>query len=368
MLKSCDAGSLPLIGDSERFLEGAKRFRLHSVDDSVKLFEKKVMKGFLDKVGVGIDVPNYPQFRDMNEMFLSMVDGVERDKVGYLETKTLSIKAERSHISEVEVIKKNAQRIYEKKGEPFEVKVCVTGPYTLSSLFLHRDNQIFIRLGNAISQIVENNTFSEKHGKVSLIVIDEPVFGLQDDPLIDFGSEGRENLRKAWEAIFHKAKSKNVQTLLHLHNTADELFWEIKSLNAIDSHVGDPLYKMKKTKERLESTDKFLKASITITHFDTLIRKRVITNSAQGMTESTINERIAEAWKGITSRKTDPNIFLENLDIMKKRMIEMLTWFGAERIPYAGPECGLKGFPTYECALESLRRVSSAVKSVNEYH
>ena len=231
MIRSCDGGSLPFVGDVGKFLEGATRFELYSVDDLVRFFQKSVMEGFLDKIEAGVDVPNYPQFRDMNEMFLVIMDGVERVKGGYLETKISSVKPDRSHIPEVMVIKKNSQIIYEKKKAPFEVKVCVTGPYTLSSLFLHRDSEIFSRLGSIISQIVENNVFSKKHGKVSLVAVDEPVFGLQDDPLIDFDSWGRENLRKAWESIFHKAKSKNAQTLLHLHNTADELFWEIKSLN-----------------------------------------------------------------------------------------------------------------------------------------
>jgi len=363
MIKSCDAGSLPLIGDAEKFLEGARRFGFYTADDSVEFFEKRVIEGFLDKVGAGIDVPNYPQFRDMSEMFLAMMDGVERVKGGYMETKILSAKADRSHIPEVMVIKKNSQLIYEKKGEPFEVKVCLTGPYTLSSLFLYRDNEIFSRLGNSISQIIENNVFSEKYGKVSLVAVDEPVFGLQDDPLIDFGSAGRENLRNAWESIFHKAKSKNTQTLLHLHNTANELFWEIQSLDIIDSHVDDAIYQMKKTKERLESTDKFLKASVSIADFDTLIKSRIIATSRQKMTELAINENIAEAWTGIISRITDPEIFLENLAAMKKRLIEIVSRFDAERVPYAGPECGLKGFPTYDCALECLRRVASAVKT-----
>jgi 5-methyltetrahydropteroyltriglutamate--homocysteine methyltransferase len=365
MIKSCDTGSLTFVGEVEKFLEGATHFNLYPASDSAKFFEKKVIGGFLDKIDAGLDVPNYPQFRDMNEMFLVMMDGVERVKGGYLETKIPSVKPDRNYIPEVMVIKKNSQMIYEKKG-PFETKVCVTGPYTLSSLFLHRDNEIFSRLGKIISQIVENNVFSEKHGKVSLVAVDEPVFGLQDDPLIDFGSEGRENLRKAWESIFHKAKSKNAQTLLHLHNTADELFWEIKSLNVIDSHVYDPICQTKKTKKRLESTDKFLKASISIADFDTLIKKRIVMISRQKMTELAINERVAEAWRGITSRKTDPEIFLEKHSIMKKRLTEIVDRFGVERVPYAGPECGLKGFPTYKCALECLRRVSSTVKSATK--
>jgi len=364
MIKSCDVGSLPFFGDTKKFLEGAARFGLYPADDLVKYFEKGVIQGFLDKVAAGIDVPNYPQFRDMSEMFLAMMEGVERVKGGYVETKIPSLKADRSSIPELMVIKRSSQIICERKGEPFEVKVCVTGPYTLSSLFIYRDNEIFSRLGNNISQIVENNVFSEKHGRVGLVAVDEPVFGLQDDPLIDYGSEGRENLRKAWESVFHKVRSKNVQSSLHLHNTADELFWEVKSLDVIESHVDDPIYQMKKTKERLESTDKFLKASISTAEFDTLIKKSIIETSKQKMTESTINEKIAEAWTNITSQKTDPVVFLENVELMKKRLVEIVGRFGVERVPYSGPECGLGGFPTYECALECLRRVSSAVKGV----
>jgi 5-methyltetrahydropteroyltriglutamate--homocysteine methyltransferase len=348
----------------EKFLEGAARFGPHLDDDSVKYFEERVIASFLDKVEAGIDVPNFPQFRDMSEMFLAMMEGVERVKGGYIETKIPSVRTDRSRIPEVMAIKRNSQIIREKKGEPFQVKVCVTGPYTLSSLFVHRDNEIFGRLGNTISQIVENNIFSEKNGSVGLVAVDEPVFGMLDDSLIDYGSEGRENLRKAWETVFHKVKSKNVQALLHLHNTADGLFWEVESLNIIDSHTDDPIYQMKKTKEQLEATDKFLKASICTVEFDTLIRKRIIETSRQRTSESTINERIAGAWRGITSGKTDPEIFLEKAELMQKRLAEIVGRFGVERVPYAGPECGLRGFPTYECALECLRRVSRAVKNV----
>ena len=363
MIKSCDVGSLPVVGDLKKFLGGSARFGISPADDSVKYFEKRVISSFLDKVETGIDVPNYPQFRDMSEMFLAMMDGVEKVKDGYIETKIPSVKADRRYIPEVMVIKNSSQTIREKKGEPFRVKICVTGPYTLSSLFVYRNQEIFGRLGNTISQIVENNIFSGKNGSVGLVAVDEPLFGMLDDPLIDYGSEGRENLQKAWESIFHKVRSKNIPTLLHLHNTADELFWEVKSLNIIDSHTDDPLYKMKKTKERLEATDKFLKASISIADFDTLIKRRIITTLRKKVTEPAINEKIAEAWTSITRRKTDPKIFLEDVDIMKKRLVEIVSRFGAERVPYAGPECGLKGFPTYECALECLRRVSSTVKT-----
>jgi methionine synthase II (cobalamin-independent) len=84
------------------------------------------------------------------------------------------------------------------------------------------------------------------------------------------------------------------------------------------------------------------------------------------MTEPATNEKIAEAWTNIKSQKTDPEIFLEGIDLMKKRLVEVVGRFDVERVPYAGPECGLKGFPTYQCALKYLRRVSNAIKSVTK--
>jgi 5-methyltetrahydropteroyltriglutamate--homocysteine methyltransferase len=366
MIKSCDVGSLPLIGNVERFLEGAERFESSPTDGSAKYFEKRVVKGFLDKLNVGLDVANYPQFRDMSRMFLRMIDGVEKAKDGYMETRILSLRAEESCIPEVSVVRENSQQIYERISEPFQVKVCVTGPYTLSSLFIYRDKEIFSRLGEMISQIVENNLFKEKYGSVSLVAIDEPIFGLLDDPLIDRGSEGREHLQKAWESIFHRANSKGIQTCIHLHNTADELFWEVESLNIIESHVDDPIYQTGKTKELLESTDKFLKASVCITDFDHLIRESITAVSQQKMKELTVNEKIAEAWRDIRSGKMDSKAFLESEKSMKERLTMTVNRFGVERILYAGPECGLGGFPTYECAMEYLRRVSNAIKKASK--
>jgi len=366
LTKSCDVGSLPLVGDYKKFLEGATRFGTPSTDDSVRYFQQKVVEAFLDKIHAGIDVPSFPQFRDMNEMFLAMIDGVDKVKGGgYIEAKILSIKADRSQIPEVTALKRGVQEI-EKRGEPFKIRICVTGPYTLSSLFMYRDNKIFTRLGDVISQIIENNVFCEKHVSVSLVSVDEPCFGLLDDPLIDHGSVGRENLRKAWESIFHKAGSRGAQAILHLHNTADELFWELESLNIVEAHIGDLMYEIEKTKKRLESADKFLKASICLTDFDKLIRDSVVRASSPKMSETTTNQKVADVWKDISHGRIDSEVFLEKVETMKGRLVKIINRFGAERVPYAGPECGLKGFPTYECALECLKRVASTVKDVAE--
>ena len=363
MLKSCDSGSFPFFGDTDKFLIGAEHYRLNQIDESSKYFEEILLENFIDKIKIGVDVPNYPQFRDMNEMFLSVIDGLEKVDTGYFETKNLSLKTHKHLIPEILVLEKNSQLIQEKTGSPFEFRVCVTGPYTLASLFPYRDERIFMRLGNVISQILETIFFSNRNGKISLVSVDEPLFGLMDDPLIDFGSEGKENLQKAWETIFYKIKSMNIQTMLHLHSTANPLFWDTQYLDVIDTHVNDPLHQMKKTGEMLESKDKYLKASITINDFDLLIKQWIISHSQNKvLTESAINEQIAKAWNQIKNGTIDPNIFLDSVETMKARIANAVNRFGADRVLYAGPECGLKGYPTYKNALECLHRVVVAIK------
>jgi len=61
----------------------------------VKRSAKNFLKCFKHtkrKILAGIDVPNYPQFRDMNEMFLQIIDGIERIREGYVETGSLCLK------------------------------------------------------------------------------------------------------------------------------------------------------------------------------------------------------------------------------------------------------------------------------------
>jgi len=360
MILSTDIGSLPLENNQEKFDASFKAFKETTLNISDTEFEQKILKSFIDKLNAGIDVPNFPQFRDMNRMFLQLIEGLEKVEGGYIETETLRLKNGKGIIAEMEVLRRNASKIAEETRKPVKTRFCITGPYTLSCLFTYRNAQTFRRLGTILTEILEQNLFREKHCAVVLVSIDEPAFGFIDDPLLDRGSEGRETLLKAWETMFHAAAAKNVETCLHLHSTSDELFWEAKSLKILDSHVNDPLYRTSLTKQKLEAKDKFLKASICITEFDTLIRKKLETTRRTKVS----TQQIGETWKKITRGTLDPRTFIENVDVMKTRLQKTVNFFGVERIPYAGPECGLGGFPTYECAIECLKRVATAIKAV----
>lgn len=367
MIQSYDVGSMPFQNNLDKYLEGANGFKLELSESFATYFERKVFEAFIDKLNAGIDIPNFPQFRDMNNMFLSMIDGIEKvEKTSYVITGDLRLKTGKGVLPEVAVIQKNSKEIYSRLGNPFKLKVCATGPYTLASLFHYKTSETFQRLGDVLAQIVRANIFNNKHNRVVLVSLDEPAFGLLDDPLIDVGSHGRESLLKAWETIFHAAKARAAQTCIHLHSTADQLFWEIASLDIVESHTNDSLYQMDSTKKLLEEKDKFLKASLCVTNFDQLIENNILADSEMKLGDFTLDEKVAEFWKLIQNGKLNPTMFLEDVKIMEKRLENIVKRFGVERVPYAGPECGLKGFPTYVCALEYLRRVSMVIKRRRE--
>jgi 5-methyltetrahydropteroyltriglutamate--homocysteine methyltransferase len=354
---STDVGSLPPRVDYSKLREGARKtytverfLPRRSAEDPLSVFEGEVVGAFVDKLRAGVTVPNYPQFRDMNEMFLEMLQGVERTEKGYTAIHGPHARPG-STIPEADILRQNLSPIRDAAGaERIHAKACVTGPYTLSSLFTNRGPDLLRSLGEAVAEITARSVFNLREGEIALLSIDEPVLGFLDDPLIDHSSEGRGALRDAWERICVAASSRGAETMMHLHSTSEQLFWDVEHLDIIEPHVDDPLYGQEATRRLLEERDKRLKASISVTRFDDLIGA-----GTRGV------EDIGKAWVDIRKGRTDPAHFLEDTRTMEKRLGKIVASFGAERVPYAGPECGMGGFPSYGCALEYLRRNAEAV-------
>jgi 5-methyltetrahydropteroyltriglutamate--homocysteine methyltransferase len=312
---------MPMIYEVEKFSELAKSYnslkRLINPNEYAS-FTDSVVKGLKDKLSAGVDIPNYPQFRDMNEMFLEKIDGIEKTDRGYVTKGAISISADKAKISEVSVIKENSGEISDACGGPFQMKVCVTGPYTLASLFQHKTTDIYTDFGKTLSHIIESNLFCNKHVKVELLVVDEPVFGFLNDPVLDFGSIGRAELLSAWDDMLHSAQAKNVKTVLHLHNTSDNLFWDLQNLNVIESHLNDPLYKTQRTKVLLNEHDKLLKAPIANAQFDYLIAQKI---------RSEDPEKIGIEWEKIRKGKSDPISYLEDSKTMSLHLKKLIKFF-----------------------------------------
>jgi 5-methyltetrahydropteroyltriglutamate--homocysteine methyltransferase len=367
MLSSYDVGSLPLRVEESVIRDGARRSQtflslVSGSDEPSEVFEEEVVNAFADKLRAGIDVPNYPQFRDMNEMYFELIRGVEKAEGGYVALGTPTARPG-STIPEVAVIKRNTSRIKDLTSvDRVRVKACVTGPYTLASFFPGKSPGLFEDLGRSLAEIVSRSFFDSKNGELALVCIDEPVLGFLNDPLLDYGSEGRESLRRAWGEICLAATSRGVETSMHLHDTSDDLFWDVERLDMVESHMDDPLYTLEATRRRLEETDKRLKASIAVTLFDKLIESHIMREGWTGEAQ----QRIGEIWTEIRHGEVDPFMFIDEAALMVKRLSKVVDRFGSERVPYAGPECGFGGWPSYDSAMECLRRVSDTVRRFNK--
>jgi 5-methyltetrahydropteroyltriglutamate--homocysteine methyltransferase len=364
MIGSYDVGSLPLRAEASKIREGARRSLTLlpmlgvAEEDAIKVFEEEVVGAFADKLRMGIGVPNYPQFRDMNEMFFELIRGIEKSEAGYATLRTPSAKPGAS-IPEVDALRRNMSRIRDIAGvDRVRVKACVTGPYTLASFFQAKSPRLFADLGGTLASIVSRTIFSNRHGELTLLCIDEPVLGFLNDPLLDYGSDGRESLRRAWDDICLAATSRGLETSIHLHDTSDDLFWDVEHLGIVESHVEDPLYAQEATKRRLEEKDKRIKASIAVTLFDNLIEAHLRREGFEG----DIQQRTGDVWTEMRRGYADPFKFIDEPALLMKRLRSVVKRFGAERIPYAGPECGLEGWPTYDSAMECLRRVSQTLE------
>jgi 5-methyltetrahydropteroyltriglutamate--homocysteine methyltransferase len=363
---SSDIGSLPPRVKAYTLGLGASQTNtllpLLKIKDEFEVFKEEVVSAQIDKLAVGLDVPTYPQFRDMNNMFFELLSGFEKDKDGYHRVEKIVDKGE--GIPEIRIIKQESKEISEKSNlDYFKIKICITGPYTLSSLFKGSRTVIIQELGDALSNILRKSLFETKYGIVEHVSVDEPVLGFLNDQLLDYGSEGRETLRVSWEKIFRFASKFGASTSIHLHNTSDSLFWETDNLNYIGSHIGDPLYTSENTLERLYETDKKLIAPIALTQFDDLISNYY---RDKGIREQ-LPELIGKTWIDIKSGKINPIRFLESKEKMEKYLKKQIKFFGEENIAYASPECGLSSFPGYKYTLKYLKRVSNVVNEFSPH-
>lgn len=362
---ACDVGSLPLTTDPALLKRGASDVLRpgRASSGAAAEFKRVVTSALKDKLSAGLDIPTYPQFRDMNEMFLSMLSGIEKLEGGYVEVGRLSVVDAR--IPEVVVAKEAAGELAAQLGlERVRLRVCITGPHTLSFCFAFRSPGLLARLGRGLADVVRANVIKGKHLEVAILALDEPTFGTVDDPLVEHGSEGREALLKAWEEVLGAARAKGATTCLHLHSTSDGLFWQVASLRLVESHVDDPIYRLEETKELLDEHDKALRASICRTDFDQLIRERILAEEP-GASEARISEALGSTWRAIRAGRVEPSTFLEPVELLLKRLKAIIKRFGPERVPMAGPECGLRAFPTYGTAIECLRRSAAACRLVS---
>ena len=111
----------------------------------------------------GVEVPTYPQFRDMIRMFMDEIEDPAKAKSPYL------IKKEHARIMELEAVP---------AGE--DVRVCVTGPVELyiSAFGATHYPDILKTLAKSVSRFL---SLALEEGKMSVASLDEPSLGLNSN-------------------------------------------------------------------------------------------------------------------------------------------------------------------------------------------
>lgn len=265
------------------------------------------------KIDAGIEVPNYPQFQDMNRQFLRFIVDPSSTVEPFV------VKNEAAKIVELELLEDFARR-YEERGERMKVRACVTGPVELclrefgSSIY----EDVLMNFSRSVNSFLKNCRM--KNADVITVSIDEPSIGIY--PLNISMDAIIRSLEVASSGI-------DADVQIHLHApVAYETICEVEGIDVIGvESASDPSHLDFLRKDVLESYDKFLRIGISRTDY---------------------------------LRMDDP-IGSERAEVIADRLRNAYRKFG-ERIKYVGPDCGLGTWPSQRMAFSLLKNTSDGVK------
>ena len=335
-----DVGSFPLpSGTNRRIFEKAyvlareriiKRKNIRNNDFLLENFQRIIVDSFIKKCDSGLDVVNYPQHYDMHKQFIDIIRKA-------MEKGTYVVDERDAIIPEVHVIKEEAKRFYERKGNKVLLRVCITGPMELylSEIGTTPYKDVLFMFAENIRHFAQKAMLNSKYIKTEVIVVDEPSFGFQD---IDAKKE-------VLIEVLEKALDFNgVQKHIHLHSPSrvqDAL--DVDNLDVLSfEYAASPQNIKGVLKSDLERADKQIRVGISRTDIDSIISELYD--------------------KGIS--KPDNVQLIDSEEAIKRRFHTAKKIFG-EIMTFTGPDCGLGGWPTQEAAQLLLKRTVDVVRSAN---
>ncbi len=294
------------------------------------------------KIDAGVDVPTYPQFQDMNQQFL----GIINDESAIEEP--LIVRKEKARIIELEAIEEVGEEYYQKNGRKLNVRVCVTGPV---ELYMKQGwgaayKDILNALARDIDRFIANSIYNAKKFRITTVSIDEPSIGINPQ-IMFFDSE----LKEALEIAAKTAASSGIDTEIHLHSPLHyKLVCNVPSISIIGvESAANPSYLDLIDKKDLEDYNKFLRVGVARTDISGIV---AILNEKYG---NGIN-----VWKD-PLKLEKVTIEMETPENITKRLEKAYKKFG-ERIKYAGPDCGLGSWPSQKLAKELLKNTGFGIK------
>ena len=308
-----DIGSFPLPKGIR--LEGLSRDQYLSL----------VRDALAQKRRAGVEVPTYPQFRDMIRMFMDEIENPDFSEEPYL------INKEHARIMELEAVQ---------PGQ--DVQVCVTGPVELYiSIFgATAYPDILSSLAKSVARFF-SATIEEK--KMSVASLDEPSLGYNSNIIFS-----EDEILDALQIASSPCRGMDCE--VHLHSPLyAELCASVPGISIVGiESAAHPDYLQLVDKKVLEETDSYLRAGIA--------RTDILALSAA------LNDQLGvNLWQDMPRLEREI-LEKESPQVMRKRLDRVYAQFG-DRLRATGPDCGLGSWPSQELASRLLTNCAAAVRS-----
>ncbi len=292
------------------------------------------------KIDAGVYIPTYPQFRDMNQMFLEIINDESAQE------EPLIVRKEKAKILELSALEDVGAQYFKNTGKKLNVRVCVTGPL---ELYLNQFGgtaykDVLNAFATSIDRFIANSIDNAKQFRIATISIDEPSIGI--NPQIMFSDN---DIIEALTFATKTSGSHKIDTEIHLHSPLHyKLICRVPSIGIIGvESAANPSYLDLVDKKDLEDHDKFLRVGISRTD---IFGMAAVLNEKYG----------TNVWKE-PARLEEIVTEMETPGTIAKRLHKAYSIFG-DRIKYAGPDCGLGSWPSQELAFKLLKNTGLGIK------
>ena len=283
-----------------------------------------------EKISAGVEIPTYPQLRDMIRMFMDPIKDPKMTESPFL------IRREEAKIMELEAVPPGQK-----------VRVCVTGPVELyiSAFAATHYTDILYTLAESVSRFLE---WAKEEGKMAIASLDEPSLGLNSNIIFS-----EEEIQEALEIASRPCQGMHCE--VHLHSPLyAELCAHVSGIDILGvESAAHPDYLKLIEREVLEETGTYLRAGIA--------RTDIFSLSAQ------LNDRYkVNLWEDLPRLEREITS-LESPLIMKSRLDQAYAQFG-DRLIATGPDCGLGPWPSQELAGSILGNCAAAIAFFRSEH
>lgn len=330
-----DIGSYPLPdGITKEWITNAFFTR----KDDEKLFSV-INDSFQQKIDAGVHVPTYPQYQDMNEQFLSVINNPDCAEEPF------KVREDCARILELEAIEAVAAKYRQEHGEKLDIRICITGPLELYlKEFGGTDyTDILNLLAVSVDSFIKNSIKSAKNFNIRTVSIDEPSIGINPQVMFD-----DPDLITALTTASHSAGKHGADVEIHLHSPLHyKLACDTPTISVIGvESAANPSYLDLIDRKVLEDSDSFLRIGVARTdifNLAAMLNEKYNTN---------VWKEPAYLWEIVMDMETPK--------VVTKRLKNAYSIFG-ERIKYAGPDCGLGAWPSQDIAAQLLNNVARGI-------